>query len=39
MQTLSAGKAVRRRLETTVAMIATIGVFAFLFVVGAGVFG
>ncbi len=39
MQALGVGKAVRRRLETTVAAIATIGVFAFLFVVGAGVFG
>lgn len=39
MQALSAGKAARRRLETTIAMIATLGVFAFLFFVGAGVFG
>ena len=39
MQALGVGKAVRRRLETTVAMIATISVFAFLFIVGAGVFG
>ena len=39
MQAFGDGKAARRRLETSVALIATIGVFAFLFVVGTGVFG